>query len=62
MWEFYLAGAEVCFRYQDLTVYQIQLTKHQEALPLTRDYMIDWERTQRRLDETQNIRHRLAGE
>ena len=62
MWEFYLASAEACFRYQDLTVYQIQLTKHQKALPLTRDYMIDWERTQSRLDDARDTRHRLAGE
>lgn len=61
MWEFYLASAEVCFRYQDLTVYQIQLTKRLDALPLTRDYMFDWERKQRRLDEARNTRLRAAG-
>jgi cyclopropane-fatty-acyl-phospholipid synthase len=39
MWEFYLAGAEIGFRYQNLMVFQLQLTKDQKALPLTRDYM-----------------------
>ena len=38
MWEFYLAGAETGFRYQNLMVFQLQLTKNQTALPLTRDY------------------------
>ena len=39
MWEFYLAGAEIGFRYQNLMVFQLQLTKDQKALPLTRDYI-----------------------
>jgi cyclopropane-fatty-acyl-phospholipid synthase len=38
MWEFYLAGAETGFRYQNLMVFQLQLTQNQTALPLTRDY------------------------
>ncbi len=44
MWEFYLAGAEVNFRHQNLLVSQIQLARRQDAVPLTRDYMYDWER------------------
>jgi cyclopropane-fatty-acyl-phospholipid synthase len=44
MWEFYLAGAEMGFRHQGLVVYQIQMTRRIDALPITRDYMIDWER------------------
>ena len=47
MWEFYLAGAEMSFRYQDLMVFQIQLTTRVDSLPLTRDYMFDWERAQK---------------
>jgi cyclopropane-fatty-acyl-phospholipid synthase len=39
MWEFYLAGAEVAFRFQGHIVAQVQLTRSIEALPLTRDYM-----------------------
>ncbi len=45
MWEFYLAGAETAFRRDGLVVYQIQLTKRIETLPLTRDYMFEMERT-----------------
>lgn len=44
MWEFYLAGCEVAFRYLRQCVFQIQLAKHQDALPLTRDYMFAAER------------------
>ncbi|XSG82385.1 MAG: class I SAM-dependent methyltransferase [Methyloligella sp. ZOD6] len=44
IWEFYLAGSETAFRYQGLMVFQIQLSKNQESLPLTRDYIFDTER------------------
>lgn len=45
MWEFYLAGAEMGFRHEGLVVFQVQLVKKVDALPLTRDYMIEAERT-----------------
>ncbi|MEG6509711.1 cyclopropane-fatty-acyl-phospholipid synthase family protein [Methyloligella sp. 2.7D] len=51
VWEFYLAGSETAFRYQDMMVFQIQLTRNQHALPLTRDYMVDTERELRAADE-----------
>ncbi|MBN9539604.1 MAG: class I SAM-dependent methyltransferase [Reyranella sp.] len=44
MWEFYLAGCEVAFRYMNQMVFQMQITRRQDATPLTRDYMIDNER------------------
>jgi cyclopropane-fatty-acyl-phospholipid synthase len=50
MWEMYLAAAEVGFRYQNLMVFQLQLTKDQKALPLTRDYMHEAERELRLRD------------
>jgi cyclopropane-fatty-acyl-phospholipid synthase len=61
MWEFYLAGSETAFRYQNLVVFQIQLAKRIGALPLTRDYMLTDER---RLLEHEEIesRPRMAGE
>ncbi len=46
MWELYLVGCEMGFRYQGLMVVQVQLTRRQETLPLTRDYMFEWERAQ----------------
>jgi cyclopropane-fatty-acyl-phospholipid synthase len=47
MWEFYLAGAEMAFRHEGLVVFQVQLAKCADALPITRDYMLDSERTMR---------------
>jgi cyclopropane-fatty-acyl-phospholipid synthase len=41
MWEFYLAGFEGSFRHLGLTVFQIQLAKKLDAVPLTRRYMYD---------------------
>jgi cyclopropane-fatty-acyl-phospholipid synthase len=53
MWEIYLAICELGFRYQQLMVFQIQLTKSLEAVPLTRDYMFEWERRQAKRDRNQ---------
>jgi cyclopropane-fatty-acyl-phospholipid synthase len=47
MWEFYLIGSEMAFRHDGQVVFQIQLTKRATTLPLTRDYMVDNERTMR---------------
>jgi cyclopropane-fatty-acyl-phospholipid synthase len=44
MWEFYLAACEVAFRYMNQMVFQLQLAKKQDAVPLTRDYMLDAEK------------------
>jgi cyclopropane-fatty-acyl-phospholipid synthase len=41
MWELYLVGCEYGFRLQGLVVFQLQLTKRIDALPLTRDYIYD---------------------
>jgi cyclopropane-fatty-acyl-phospholipid synthase len=44
MWELYLVGSEIAFRRQDHMVFQMQLAKAVDAVPMTRDYMLDWER------------------
>ncbi|HRX37710.1 MAG TPA: class I SAM-dependent methyltransferase, partial [Aestuariivirga sp.] len=44
MWEFYLASCEMGFRYQNLVVFHLQITKNFNVLPMTRDYMVDEER------------------
>ncbi len=41
MWEFYLAGSEAAFRHLGLTVFQIQLAKQLDTVPLTRAYIHD---------------------
>jgi cyclopropane-fatty-acyl-phospholipid synthase len=45
MWEFYLAACEVFFRRQDGMVFQLQLARARDAVPLTRDYITDAERS-----------------
>jgi cyclopropane-fatty-acyl-phospholipid synthase len=44
MWEFYLTGCEISFREMGQMVFQMQLARKQDAVPLTRDYITDWER------------------
>jgi len=44
MWEFYLAASEVAFRRQGHINFQMQLAKRVDTVPLTRDYMFDFER------------------
>jgi cyclopropane-fatty-acyl-phospholipid synthase len=44
MFEFYLAGCELAFRRTDHMNWQMQLAREKEALPLTRDYMLEAER------------------
>jgi cyclopropane-fatty-acyl-phospholipid synthase len=44
MWEFYLAGSETSFRNEGMVVFQMQLAKKIDVLPLTRDYMLEEER------------------
>ena len=39
MWEFYLAGCEIAFKWGDQVVYQFQLTKNYTSTPSTRDYI-----------------------
>ena len=44
MWEYYLASCECAFHYWRQMVFQMQITKRVDTAPLTRDYMVDWER------------------
>jgi cyclopropane-fatty-acyl-phospholipid synthase len=62
MWEFYLAASEVAFREQAMMVMQIQLTKRQDVVPITRDYIAREEARLRALERGQRPPLRLAGE
>jgi cyclopropane-fatty-acyl-phospholipid synthase len=61
MWEFYLSGSETAFRYEDMAVFQIQLTKNQNVVPLVRDYVTEREAALRKREELLTP-VRLAGE
>ncbi|WP_224813949.1 cyclopropane-fatty-acyl-phospholipid synthase family protein [Hasllibacter sp. MH4015] len=41
MWRYYLKAAETTFRHNRQCVFQFQMARRQEAVPLTRDYMQD---------------------
>ena len=58
MWEYYLAGFEASFRSYGLAVFQIQLIKNIDAVPLTRGYMYENkdERTLRRRSNDERVR------
>ena len=43
MWEFYLAACEAAFRHNGLVVFQIQLARRLDSLPLTRGYIAESE-------------------
>jgi cyclopropane-fatty-acyl-phospholipid synthase len=62
MWEFYLAAAEMAFREQAMMVFQLQLTKRQGVVPMTRDYIAVRAERLRALEREQRPPLRLAGE
>ena len=39
MWEFYLTCAEMVFSHGSGMVFQMQLTRQRDAVPITRDYV-----------------------
>lgn len=53
MWEFYLAFCEAAFRHSGLLVFQIQLSRRIDAVPITRDYIA--------AAENQPLTDRIAG-
>jgi cyclopropane-fatty-acyl-phospholipid synthase len=62
MWEFYLAASEMAFREQAMMVMQIQLTKRQDIVPMTRDYIARAEARLRAIEGGKRAPLRLAGE
>ncbi|QXZ08816.1 cyclopropane-fatty-acyl-phospholipid synthase family protein [Comamonas sp. Y33R10-2] len=55
MWEFYLSMSEAAFRYQDIAIFQVQLSRRQEAVPLTRDYIHQREDDLKSLEAAQGM-------
>ena len=49
MWEFYLAGGIVMFEHGSGCNYQVQYVRDRDALPITRDYMLEVEQKYREL-------------
>ncbi|MDQ8729867.1 cyclopropane-fatty-acyl-phospholipid synthase family protein [Bradyrhizobium sp. LHD-71] len=63
MWEFYLAAAEMSFRKQAMMNFQIQITKRQGVVPMTRHYIIEAEERMRLVESRfKEPKLQLAGE
>jgi cyclopropane-fatty-acyl-phospholipid synthase len=62
MWEFYLAASEMAFRKQNMMNFQIQLTKRQGVVPMTRDYVGQEEARLRSLERGSRPLLKMAGE
>ncbi len=62
MWEFYLAAAEMSFRKQNMMVFQVQLTRRQGVVPMTRDYIGREEARLRGVERGQRPKLQIAGE
>jgi cyclopropane-fatty-acyl-phospholipid synthase len=61
MWEFYLAASEMSFRKQNLMNFQIQITKRQNVVPMTRDYINLEEAKLRGIERGKRPRLQIAG-
>jgi cyclopropane-fatty-acyl-phospholipid synthase len=62
MWEFYLACSEAGFRHHNLMVFQVQLAKRHDAVPITRNYISRAEARLREREQRRTMPVRLAGE
>jgi len=62
MWDLYLTSSEMAFREEGMMVFQIQMTKRQGVVPITRDYIAHNEARLRDAEQLRRPRLRLAGE
>jgi cyclopropane-fatty-acyl-phospholipid synthase len=62
MWEFYLAACEMTFRKQDMMNFQLQLTRRQGVVGMTRDYIAHEEARLRVREGGARPKLKLAGE
>lgn len=60
MWEFYLAACEQVFRVGDCMVFQLQLARKRDAVPITRTYLYETEARLRRTPDTPIDRPAIA--
>lgn len=62
MWEFYLAACETTFRKQGMMNFELQLTKRQGVVPITRDDIAHEEAGLRAREGGARSKLKLAGE
>ncbi|EIM25667.1 SAM-dependent methyltransferase [Microvirga lotononidis] len=56
MWECYLAMSESAFRWQDAVVFQVQLARRNDAVPLTRDYIAEREAVLKEAEQNMELK------
>jgi len=56
MWECYLAMSESAFRWQDAVVFQLQLTRRNDVVPVTRDYIAEREAVLREAEQNRELK------
>jgi cyclopropane-fatty-acyl-phospholipid synthase len=61
MWEFYLAGSECAFRFGGMNNFQIQFSKNQHVMPLTRDYIGTEEKRLREIEQKTPLLRKVSG-
>ena len=52
MWEFFLAASEAGFRFDRTLVFQVQMAKHENTVPITRDYIARREEELRKIEKS----------
>jgi cyclopropane-fatty-acyl-phospholipid synthase len=60
MWEFYLAGSEMGFRWDELFIMQIQIAKNQFAVPDNRNYIAEREAKLKEFEATRAPLEKVA--
>ena len=60
MWEFYLAGSEIAFRWDELFVFQMQITRQQFATPDNRNYIQEREAVLKQFEATRPPLEKVA--
>jgi cyclopropane-fatty-acyl-phospholipid synthase len=56
MWECYLAMSESAFRWQDAVVFQFQLARRNDVVPLTRDYIAERETALKEAEQNMELK------
>jgi len=56
MWECYLAKSESAFRWQDAVVFQLQLARRNDVVPVTRDYIAEREAALKEAEENMELK------
>ncbi|WP_201831768.1 SAM-dependent methyltransferase [Microvirga zambiensis] len=56
MWECYLAMSESAFRWQDAVVFQLQLTRRNDVVPVTRDYIAEREAVLKEAEQNRELK------